>query len=568
MLGIPASVDQSGSKNLGPTTLLALALVALTVTVIPVSVSAAGLSFLPEASLADIHPVRANLSVLTYPVPGGLLVADRLSPGSDSRFGEAFTARYEGSEFFLVQGKGHLFAGKDMAGTLAALGHIHWQQETVLVVEIPTANRTRFAAMDIDRTHIPLDAPPVGWTRNLERPVLTPDMNSNKDLALIQDFVGNVSEPAFFLTIQEISGHVSFNYNGFQNVSTRFYTTSDKDLVADYLADKLTGYGYTVEFDSFLSGGHPCRNIVATKTGTTYPDEYVVVGGHYDSISPDPTNLAPGAEDNGSGTASVMEIARISAGRDFERSVQFVLFDSEEQGLRGSYHFVDEATQDGRDIIAAITMDMVSYYDRNYAVRIEGQIAWEWLMTIMENQTNILTDIGNQKDYYSWGSDHVPFQQAGIPAFLAIDFDYASYPGYHRTTDTWSQVSTTAHIGTQITIACAGTLAEVAVLQSGSSPVADLPAFGSIDLVAFPNPFNPQVMVAFSPDRDVTGELAVFDLTGKRVAVLARGAFARGLNQVSWNGKDEGGRAVSSGTYICRLTAGDQTHSVAVSLVR
>jgi len=534
----------------------------------PISALAAGLSFLPDASQKDIHPERANLSVLTYPVPGGLLVADRLAPGSETRFGQAFEPRFENSEFYLVQGKGHPRPADTMGNGLAALGHVHWSGDAAWVVEIPAADAGRFAAMDIDRTRIPLNAPPVGWDRQLDLPVQAPEMGGDKILALVQDFVGNVSEPAFFLTIQEISGHTSFSYNGPRSVSTRYYNTADKDLVADYLADKLEGYGYNVAFDSFYSSGTLCRNIVATKTGTTYPDEYVAVGGHHASVPQNPTVLAPGAEDNGSGTASVMEIARISAGRDFERSVQVVLFDSEEQGLNGSYHFVNEAVGFGRDIVAAITMDMVAYYDHNYTVRIEGQTAWEWLMTIMENQTNIHTDIGNQKDYYSWGSDHVPFQQAGIPAFLAIDYDYGSYPSYHRTTDTWSQVSASAHIGTQITIACAATLAEVAVLQPVSSPVADLPEFGPIDLVAYPNPFNPQVMVAFSPDHQVTGELAVFDLTGKRVAVLARGEFAPGLNRVSWNGKDESGRAVSSGTYICRLMAGEQTHSVVVSLVR
>jgi hypothetical protein len=535
---------------------------------LPALAGAAGLSFLPDTGVGDIHPVRANLSVLTYPVPGGLLVADRLAPGRETRFGEAFAPRHENSEFYLVQGKGHAHPADEILLRLQGLGTIHWQQDNVLVVEISPASGTTFAALDLDRTRIPLDAPPAGWDRQLDLPVEAPAMNGNKDLALVQDFVANVSQPAFFQTIQEISGNAYFYFNGLKSVNTRYYNTADKTLVADYLAAKLAGYGYTVTFDSFQSGSTPCRNIVATKTGTVRPDEYVIVGGHYDSISPNPANQAPGAEDNGSGTSAVMEMARIAAGRSFERSVQFVLFDSEEQGLYGSYHFVDQATLDGRNIIAAITLDMVSYFNTHYAVRIEGQTPWEWLMATMENKVNTLTDIGNQKDYNSWGSDHVPFQQAGIPAFLAIDYDYEAYPGYHQTTDTWSQIVTKAQIGTQITIACAATMAEVAVLQPNLSAADDLPAYGPIELVAYPNPFNPQVMIAFSPDREVTGELAVYDLTGRRLAVLAKGDFPRGLNRVSWDGTDEAGRAVSSGAYVCLLRAGDRTTSVAVNLVR
>ena len=535
---------------------------------IPAAAGAAGLSFVPDANLADVHPVRPNLSVLTYQVPGGLLVADRLAPGSESRFGETFTPQFKHSEFFLIEGKCHPHTAAEIVPEVADLGHIHWQADDVLVLEVADADLERFFALDINRSRIPLDSPPAGWDRLVDEPVQAPVMAADKDLALIQDFVANISQPAFFQTIQEISGNAYFFYNGLKSVTTRYYSSAGKTLVADYLASKLAGWGYTVTFDPFTSGSTSCRNIVATKLGTTRPDEYVVLGGHYDSISQNPTVTAPGAEDNGSGTASVMEIARIAAGRNFERTVQFVLFDSEEQGLYGSYHFVSDATSAGRNIVAAITMDMVAYFDTHYAVRIEGQTPWEWLMATMENKVDTLTDIANQKDYNSWGSDHVPFQQAGIPAFLAIDYDYGSYPGYHQTSDTWSRITGTAQIGTQITTACAATLAEVAVLQPNLSGVDDLPAAGRIDLVAYPNPFNPQVMIAFSPARTVSGELAVYDLTGRRVAVIATGEFAAGLNQVSWNGRDSAGRAVSSGTYFCRLQAGDLDTSVAVNLVR
>jgi hypothetical protein len=532
------------------------------------SALAAGITFVPGAARKDIHPVRANLSVLAFEVPGGVLVADRLASGTDNRFGDSFVPRFEDSEFFLLQGKGHTFHAAEVVPELNVMGYVHWQQDDIVLVEIPSANRDQFMARDINRTRIPMDAPPAGWDRMADQAVSPPSLGGAKDLALVQDFVANVSGPAFFQTIQEISGHAYFFHGGLQSVSTRYYSTADKDLVADYLADKLTGYGYTVTFDSFNSGSTPCRNIVATKTGTTYPDEYVIVGGHYDSISPNPTSLAPGAEDNGSGTASVMEIARISAGRDFDRTIQFVLFDSEEQGLYGSQHFVSEAVSEGRDIVAAITMDMVSYYDSHYAVRIEGETPWEWLMSIMESNTGIHTDIANQKDYNSWGSDHVPFQQAGIPAFLAIDYDYGGYPGYHQTNDNWGQVATSAHIGTQITIASAATMAEVAGLLSDLSPVDDLPAYGPLEMVAYPNPFNPRVTIAFSADRDLVGEIVVYDLTGRRVAVLQTGTFAKGLNQVKWDGRDMNGRASSSGKYICRLQAGNHMASVKINLVR
>lgn len=548
-------------------TMKCLVLSALVVFLFPQGVGAAGLTFVPDAKTADIHPARPNLSVLTYPVPGGLLVADRLAPGAETRYGKPFLRREPDSDFFLVQGKGHPHDVDEMRARLQVNGHIHWQGGGAFLVEVAARDLPHFAAQHIDRVRIPLTPPPSGWDRPHRDP--SADATGHRETAdLIQDFVANFSQPAFGQVIQEISGNAYFFYNGLKSVTTRYYSTADKDLIAEYLASKLTTYGYDVTFDEFMSGGVTCRNVVATRTGTTLPDEYVVVGAHYDSISQSPTINAPGAEDNGSGTAAVMEIARLAADRDFERTVQFVLFDSEEQGLYGSYHFVQDATAAGRDIIAAITLDMVAYFDANYAVRIEGETPWEWLMATMETYVGDLTDISSQKDYNSWGSDHVPFQQAGIPAFLAIDYDYGVYPGYHQTSDVWSQIEGTYHLGSEIGKACAATLADVAGLQPDVSAAGDVPTTVAIDLVAYPNPFNPRVTILFEADRDLDGEMAVYDLTGRKIAVLRQGRFSQGLNRMQWNGRDRAGRAMSSGTYVCRLQAGDRTKTVNINLVR
>ncbi len=337
--------------------------------------------------------------------------------------------------------------------------------------------------------------------------------------------------------------------------------------MAGYLAQKLTGYGYDVVLDPFTVNGTPCQNVIATKIGTVHPDEFVILGGHFDSTSPQPGTLAPGAEDNGSGTSLVMEIARVSAARDFERTVQFVLFDAEEAGLRGSQHFVADAVAAGRDIVGAITADMVSYYDRNYAVIIEGQTAWEWLMTTMASNVAAYSDIGYRKDYYSWGSDHVPFQQAGIAAFLAIDLDYDGYPHYHRTTDNWAAIEPTVPIALQISRAAAATLADVAGLVATPTAVPETPV-PLVRLAAHPNPFNPQTTVSFSLDVPTRGELVIHDLRGRKLATLAAGDLLAGEHTVTWRGVDDGGRALPSGVYIVRLVTGAGATSTELNLVR
>ncbi len=533
--------------------------------------TAAGIAFVPGAARQDVLPGAPDLSVLARELPGGLLVVDRLAPGTANRFGPSFTPVAEGSGWYLLRPKGH--AG-EMAGArplLQGVAHVHLDAGSCLVVEVPPANAEAFAALDLCRERLPLEAPPAGWDR--VKPAAGA-IGGDKDLALKTAYVDQVSQPAIFQTIQEISGAAFFWYNNvLQSVNNRHISSAKHTLAADYLASKLTALGYTVTFESFTQNGYACRNVVATKTGTVTPSEYVVVGGHYDSISQSTSTSAPGAEDNGSGSALVMELARISADRSFERSIQFVLFDAEEQGLIGSQRFVDTAVAQGRNIVGAILHDMVAYYSANYAMRIEGETAWEWLMTIMAGNVDAFTDIGKQKDYLSWGSDHVPFQDAGIAAFLSIDYDYEAYAPYHRTTDTWSAIASTAAIATQICRADAATLADVAgLLPDYIVGVGDAPMRGAPVLVAAPNPFNPRVEVSFTLDRGTSAaRLAVFDLSGRRVRELAAGALAAGPHRFSWDGLDDAGQAASSGAYVCRLELGADAAgaaSVKLNLVR
>jgi len=438
---------------------------------------AAGVTFLPghdRESASEELALQPSLAVPVWELPGGLLVADRLAAADGNRFGPSLPRAFPAGEWFVVDTRRHARQPEGAAEhslALARYGQVHLSDAGVYVVEVAADRLTDFAACNLERQRIVLDPPPAGWQHYAAAITATAAGDAARraddrvDRSVIEGFLSEGDETSFRQILQEISGAVAFMHEGTPHtVYTRYYDTADKNLVADYLAATLTGYGYTVEFDEFRVSGVDCRNVVATLLGTTMPDEYVVVGGHYDATSEQPYVLAPGAEDDGSGTSLVMEIARMAAGHDFERSIQFVLFDSEEQGLNGSEHFVEEAVGAGRVIVGAIIADMVTYYAQNYGVIIEGQNEWEWLMSIMETSVETYTTLTNRKDYYSWGSDHVPFQQAGIPAFLAIDWDWNVYPYYHNSTDNWQNVEATAHIGHEITQACAATLAEVAGL--------------------------------------------------------------------------------------------------------
>lgn len=545
------------------------------VVVAPATASANGhaaVLLIPGATRDQVLDAPASWDLPTWELPEGLLVVDRRGwDGAPTLQGQAFAPQHPDSEWYLVY-RPHLARGRygEQAADPARFGHVHHAGATAWVVEVPRERLDDFYAAAF-RLHY-LDRTLVVRPRNGSIGARTgAPAATNIDEAMKAAYIDGLEQQSYDLLIREITGDTSFALDGgAHTVSTRYFNTAGNNLVAAYLAQKLADWGYAVELDTFMVGSHICRNVVATKLGTTTPEEIVVVGGHYDSTSQQPGSLAPGAEDNASGTSLVMEIARISADRQFERTVRFVLFDAEEVGLRGSIHFVDDALAAGREIIAAITADMVAYYQSTIGVIIEGQTPWEWLMQLMAANVEAHTDIVHRKDYHSWGSDHVPFQQAGIAAFLAIDWDWSLYPYYHRTTDTWLRIAATAHLGLEITRAAAATLADVAGLlpATTSTPATPPVSAALVYLAAHPNPFNPQITFTFSLAEPAAGELAVFDLSGRRLATPAAGDFAAGRYTARWDGLDRHGRALPSGVYVGRLRTSAGSASVKLNLVR
>ncbi len=106
---------------------------------------------------------------------------------------------------------------------------------------------------------------------------------------------------------------------------------------------------------------HTSSNIVATIPGTVSPEKECIIVAHYDSYSNNPYVLAPGANDNGTGTAAVMEAARLCKDFGFENTIRFIAVSAEELGMYGSDHYAFKARDEGRNIIGAVNGDMLGY---------------------------------------------------------------------------------------------------------------------------------------------------------------------------------------------------------------
>jgi Zn-dependent M28 family amino/carboxypeptidase len=132
---------------------------------------------------------------------------------------------------------------------------------------------------------------------------------------------------------------------------------------AAYLEAELNAMGYTVAAQEYNAHGQRWRNLEATFRGSAQADQIIVVGGHYDTAEG-----APGADDNGSGVAGVLELARSFAGKPAARTIRFVFFGTEEPpsfptSAMGSRHYANAARARGDRIVAMLSIESIGYYD-------------------------------------------------------------------------------------------------------------------------------------------------------------------------------------------------------------
>ena len=128
------------------------------------------------------------------------------------------------------------------------------------------------------------------------------------------------------------------------------------DDVAGYIHDQLAGDGLTVSEGPVTYSGYTFPNIVGTLRGTRCPETTFIVGAHYDSVA-----AGPGADDNASGVAGMLEIARLLSGRSFDASIDFVAFPFEENGLIGSSRMAGDARDADRELAGVLVLEMIGY---------------------------------------------------------------------------------------------------------------------------------------------------------------------------------------------------------------
>jgi Zn-dependent M28 family amino/carboxypeptidase len=229
---------------------------------------------------------------------------------------------------------------------------------------------------------------------------------------------------------------------------------------AEYLERELRDAGYVVGSQPFEVGGRTYRNLEASLPGRGLADQIVVVGGHYDTVAD-----APGANDNASGTAAVLALARSFAAQPLSRTVRWVLFANEEPPFfdtdkMGSRFYAARAARAGDRIVAMISLETIGYYsdqpgsqrypfpfslfypDRGDFVGFVSDLASGPLVR------RSLAAFRRRVAFPSQGvaapawipgvfwSDHASFWIHGYPAIMITDTAFFRYPHYHTPEDT------------------------------------------------------------------------------------------------------------------------------------
>jgi hypothetical protein len=322
---------------------------------------------------------------------------------------------------------------------------------------------------------------------------------------IIQGFVDQVSETTIYdLLVQMVS------YN------TRYSYAPELLDAVDWAVDEFETWGYDVELRPHTSGMAP--NVIAWKHGLLNPDRIWVVGGHFDSTSGQPNTLAPGANDNGTGSALTMHTAELLKDEYFSDTVIYALWTGEEQGLHGSAHWAAWAASEGLDIQGYYNFDMIGWEDPapedlDVLVNNASFDFGQDFVDVADMYTDLLHDL--QVANVS-ASDHASFWQNGYVAFCGIEDYWPGYPYYHTVNDTVDKIA--LHFTAEVTKAMVANVCVAAQLvETISFRQAYISCSAVLDIVVVDFDASGTVAVSVSSDTETTPETVVLTETNNSI---------------------------------------------------
>ena len=305
----------------------------------------------------------------------------------------------------------------------------------------------------------------------------------------IRSLMDAVSADSIEANIEHLSSYHTRRYDSrfiwdVQDWLVRYYQKLDVDMVMLH------------NFPVPDSDIETADNILAVKWGTTKPDEFVICGAHYDSWNSDgsdpDTIRSPGADDNASGVAGILETARLLSPYKFERSIIFATWNAEEIGLVGSAAYAHDMAEQGMDIVAYFNLDMTGYLAEGSDIHVNLMYTTRDSLLgdyVKSFSRTYFPEMRIWQDWLAWGdSDYSSFNRNGYAAIHPFEDTHASSPFIHTRQDVLGLSVNNLEQSKRFTELNLGTVALLAGLQPTSAS-----EYKTLNVALYPNPTHDAV---------------------------------------------------------------------------
>ena len=308
----------------------------------------------------------------------------------------------------------------------------------------------------------------------------------------------------------------------FEGLGVKTTGSTANNNAYNWLKNKYLSFGYSesdITRDNFTYNGNSTSNLIVTKTGTKYPNTYIIVCGHYDTIT------GTGTNDNGSGVSVILEVARLLKNVNTEYSIKFINFSGEEQGLLGSAHYVSNvvnATNPKMNIRLVLNIDEVGGIkgQTNDTITCErdessnpsannaaSNTFTQQLMNCVTLYSTLKTNLS-----YAYASDYMPFQANG--EIITGLFEYNETPYAHTANDTYANLDPVYIY--KIAKATVGAVQHFAV--AGQTLDTCTPKEIAMSFRFYPNPAKDYLQLEFLNSKTQRFTFTITDFEGKTLS--------------------------------------------------
>ncbi|WP_287231403.1 MULTISPECIES: M28 family metallopeptidase [Vibrio] len=269
--------------------------------------------------------------------------------------------------------------------------------------------------------------------------------------------------------------------NSLTSFNNRFYTTTSGAQASDWIANEwrsLVSGISNASVEQVSHAGYNQKSVILTIQGSENPDEWVVLGGHLDSTigsRTDEHTIAPGADDDASGIASVTEIIRVLAENNFKpkRSMAFMAYAAEEVGLRGSQDIANAYKSQGKNVVSVLQLDMTNYQGSAQDIVFINDYTDSSLTQFLANLLDeYLPSLSYGYDRCGYAcSDHASWHNAGYSAAMPFESKFNDYnPKIHTPYDTLENSDPTGAHATKFTKLGLAYAVEMGSASGGTPP--------------------------------------------------------------------------------------------------